>query len=391
MSKQHSAIVTDGQWRKSVSAIRSLGKSNYHVTVCGDSIFTAGYWSRYTQKRIRVPAAADNPELFSDTLLDYLKTRDPEDTVILPMEDATLMWLSSHREEVGQYVSFLIPSHDALLIAQDKSATMKAAEDLKITIPRTYTFESEAAFVNAFDNLDLPGFVIKPCTGSGSSGILYDVKLDHQAAKKHWDAYGKMVIQERIPAKGEAIGVSLLMDRQGECIASFVHRRLMQYPISGGPSTDRESISYPSLVEDSVKLLKSLNWVGVAMVEWKVDTHSNLPKLMEINPRFWGSLELAVRAGVDFPALYADLSLNKTVRHQHDYKLGERCRWLIPGDILRYISSGKQRESILSFLKGLPGNAEEWDKNDISGSIANVICPFFLALNPKYWKYLRRR
>lgn len=42
------------------------------------------------------------------------------------------------------------------------------------------------------------------------------------------------------------------------------------------------------------------------MVEWKVDLRDGRPKLMEINPRFWGSLELAVRSGVNFPSLYAD-------------------------------------------------------------------------------------
>ena len=39
------------------------------------------------------------------------------------------------------------------------------------------------------------------------------------------------------------------------------------------------------------------------MVEFKLDARDGVAKLMEINGRFWGSLQLAVDAGVDFPAI----------------------------------------------------------------------------------------
>jgi predicted ATP-grasp superfamily ATP-dependent carboligase len=200
-----------------------------------------------------------------------------------------------------------------------------------------------------------------------------------------------MIIQERIPKKGLAQGVSILMNESSSCIAAFAHQRNREYPISGGPSTDRVSILAPQLVELSIHLLKELKWQGIAMVEWKIDPRDGQPKLMEINPRFWGSLELAIRSGVDFPTLYARVASGEMVRPVLNYRVGVQCRWMIPGEILHYFNQPpSQKESWKKFLQGLPQSAEEWDSQDWSGLLATLICTGALAFNPRYWKYLRR-
>jgi hypothetical protein len=112
-------------------------------------------------------------------------------------------------------------------------------------------------------------------------------------------------------------------------------------------------------------------------------------KLMEINPRFWGSLELAVRSGVDFPALYARASLGEKLGAPSAYKTGVRCRWVIPGDILRYLTDDS-RESPLRFFRGLPETAEEWDPQDLRGAFSTLVCTGSLALNLRYWRYVLR-
>jgi predicted ATP-grasp superfamily ATP-dependent carboligase len=141
----------------------------------------------------------------------------------------------------------------------------------------------------------------------------------------------------------------------------------------------------------SLRLLKSLDWKGIAMVEWKIDVATQRPMLMEINPRFWGSLELAVRAGVDFPYLYALAAAGQPLPALPTYADGVRCRWLIPGEILRFLSQEKsQRETVRIFLSGLPRSAEEWDATDLRGTLAALVCPAISVLNPKYWRFLAR-
>lgn len=60
---------------------------------------------------------------------------------------------------------------------------------------------------------------------------------------------------------------------------------------------------------------------------------------MEINPRFWGSLQLAIYSGIDFPYLLYKVARNEEIPEIKDYKIGARFRWILPGDILNFISN----------------------------------------------------
>src|SRR6185312_9651469 len=75
------------------------------------------------------------------------------------------------------------------------------------------------------------------------------------------------------------------------------HERIHALPVTGGASTYRRSIEPPeALLRATDTLLSHLRWHGVAMVEFKVAPDGDF-RLMEINPRLWGSLPLAVAAG----------------------------------------------------------------------------------------------
>lgn len=390
-SQALNAIVTDGLWRKSLSAIRSLGKAGYRVSVMGDTWFTTGFWSRYSKERILAPVARQDPEAFGKTLLEWL-SGTPGGAVLLPMEDPSLMWASAHREELASRgARFLLPPPESLEIAQDKARTMEIAEALGLPAPRSWRPESASAFAARALELEPGRFVAKPRSGTGSAGILYGESRTQAQWESHWERFGPMLLQERVPAEGRGLGVSLLLDRDSRPLAAFAHERIQQYPNSGGPSTDRQSVHAPELIQWSLKLLQQLKWSGIAMVEWKLDPRDGRPKLMEINPRFWGSLELAVRSGVDFPALYARAAQGERLEPQLRYPEGVRCRWLIPGDLLRYLTQPHPaREGVFRFLKGIPRDCEEWDPTDLRGTLSTLICTAALALNPRYWKYVRR-
>lgn len=356
----------------------------------GDSLFTTGFWSRFTFARHLSPAAVRDPETFRQDLLRTL-ARMTAPRVILPMEDATLRVISQHRESLARQAHFLIPPSEALEIAFDKGRTLSHAKTLGITVPATGEPDCPTSFAGMTMTRLSGEFVVKPRSVSGSRGLRYGESLSRDQWIEVWEREHGLLVQERIPAIGAGYGVSVLMDSDSRCLASFVHQRLQQYPIAGGPSTDRVSIVEAFLEEQSIKLLKSLHWKGVAMVEWKHDPRTGEFKLMEINPRFWGSLELAVRAGVDFPKLYVDACMGKAISPR-PARAGTRVRWMIPGEILRYISTPRsQREGLHQFLKGALSLSEEWDPQDWKGFMATWICTLLLAFSPRYWSYLRKR
>jgi predicted ATP-grasp superfamily ATP-dependent carboligase len=103
-------------------------------------------------------------------------------------------------------------------------------------------------------------------------------------------------------------------------------------------------------------LLKALDWFGVAMVEFKLDPRDNTPKLMELNPRFWGSLALAIEAGVNFPYLLLRMARGENIKPVEHYQIGKKCRWLLPGDILNFIHNPERMRLVPDFF-------DFWDKS----------------------------
>ena len=390
--EQPIAIVTDAVWRKSVSAIRSLGRAGYTVFALGGSRLVTGFHSAHTDRSFSGPVASDDPGGFGGVLRRAVAAAQGRPVALLPMEDATCEWVLANGASLPANVRWLLPPAEGFRVARDKARTLEAAQALGIPCPRTFVPGSPAEMAALVASRPVEEFVVKPRTGSGSGGIVYGPAIRTLSLERHWSEHGPLLLQERIPAEGMARGVSMLFDGGGVLRASFEHQRLRQYPVTGGPSTQRVSIAPDELEAYSVALLSALGWRGVGMVEWKIHPRTGRPLLLEINPRFWGSLALAVRSGADFPAWYADAALGRPLPFPiPPYRRGVVCRWLIPGDILRYLGEpAPRRESLGVFLRGILRQSEEFEVDDLRGSAASVLCPMLLVANPRYWKYLRR-
>jgi predicted ATP-grasp superfamily ATP-dependent carboligase len=159
-----------------------------------------------------------------------------------------------------------------------------------------------------------------------------------------------LLIQERV--EGEGVGVFVLL-HENRLLAAFAHRRIREKPPSGGVSVLRESVELdPKLLEMSLSLLRHFEWSGPAMVEYKVDA-TGTPYIMEINGRFWGSLQLAVDAGVDFPALFVAASMGEPREPVTSYRVGVRSRWFF-GDVDHLILRLKNASGELGLPRSAP-------------------------------------
>src|SRR6185503_992863 len=130
------------------------------------------------------------------------------------------------------------------------------------------------------------------------------------------------LIQEKVEGPGYGVGV---FAERGRVIASFAHRRLREYPVTGGPSSACVSVVDDRLTGYAAAVIRELGWSGVAMVEFKKDDDY---RLMEVNPRFWGSLPLATRAGVNFPDLLCRHAMGEAVAGPFPYEAGVKLRFL---------------------------------------------------------------
>ncbi len=112
-----------------------------------------------------------------------------------------------------------------------------------------------------------------------------------------------------------------------------MHRRIRENPPTGGASSCAASFYDGKLKEYGTRLLDLLGWHGVAMVEFRYDARSGTYKLMEINPKFWGSLDLALAAGVDFPHCLCRMAQGHALDYCEEYDRELRYHWPLSGEI----------------------------------------------------------
>jgi predicted ATP-grasp superfamily ATP-dependent carboligase len=152
-----------------------------------------------------------------------------------------------------------------------------------------------------------------------------------------------LLVQQRVTGAG--IGVFFLV-WDGRVVARFAHRRLREKPPTGGVSVLSESVVAPAELDAAaLRLLEPASWRGVAMVEFKVDDATGTPFLMEINARVWGSLQLAIDAGVDFPRLLVDCALGHPPAEPVVGRAGHRLRWWF-GDLDHLIIRVKRERGV---------------------------------------------
>ncbi len=272
--------------------------------------------------------------------------------MLLPMEDQTISLLSQYLDTFSSQTYIPIVSFEKWKFAHRKDNVLRLAEKLGIPIPKTWFIKDLSVLRTIKEELPYP-VVIKPTISSGAVGVSYP-KNSRELIKNYLSTHKRFpfpLIQERIPPEGAGYGASFLFNEEGQVKASFVHKRLREYPLTGGASTLRESVKRDDILGMGRSLLEALDWFGVAMVEFKLDPRDGIPKLMEINPRFWGSLSLAIAAGVNFPYLLYRMSLGEDIDPVERYHVGKRSRWLLPGDILHYVHNPNRRALSPSFFR----------------------------------------
>jgi predicted ATP-grasp superfamily ATP-dependent carboligase len=309
-------LVTDAGFKNSLSAIRNLGRHGVEVIAAAPSRLAQGLYSRFCTARSIYPPPEDH-EAFLDWLLSTI--REQRIDVVLPIGDVTTTTISRLKAHIEPYARVPVADWEVMRIASSKQETVRFAEAIGIDIPRTYT-PSEP--VESFP------VVVKASEGSGQ------VRYANTPAELAACARGQVVVQEYIPGEGRAFFA--LFDH-GVPRAMFMHRRLREYPVTGGPSTAAESISDPVLAEHGLALLQALKWHGVAMVEFKRDRRDGRYRLMEINPKFWGSLDLAICAGVEFPWLTARMAAGESFPSVTAYRVGAKFRWVFD-DLLHVLA-----------------------------------------------------
>jgi predicted ATP-grasp superfamily ATP-dependent carboligase len=359
-----SVLVTPGDLRSALAVTRSLGRQGIAVTIADERRRSLAGASRYCRESIRIPSGAESPQLFVREILRALE--GGRHRVVMPVDDIALSLLARDRHRFEDLVTLPFPDSETIRSAHDKGALAALAEDHGIPVPRTTVVRNSGDLDMAVRRIGFPAVVkarVSRLSVAGqwrsAPGTRYvNTPAELEAACQEISgAIPDPIVQEYVP--GEGRGIFLLMNR-GQLRAAFAHRRLREKPPSGGISVLSESVAPdPRLLEHAERILEALKWHGVAMVEFKHDARDGVGKLLEINGRFWGSLQLAVDAGIDFPHLLYRLAVEGDVKPVLTYDVGIRLRWSL-GNVdwlllrLRDSHSARSRvQAVMDFVRSL--------------------------------------
>lgn len=352
--KKVGILTTDPEKRIGLYAIRYLGRAGADIHSISEKKYNEnaiGFRSAYVKTRITT-----TEDRFRDALKNHLIRSHQKYQIIYPVDISKMLDVMDIDREYGLNLNYLLPKRESLVTADNKELLSRHLDEINLNHPKTFLRVHP-------DELEQIGRseLTYPCIikfrgdkreSSWSPEERYSIVTTPEMLASEYRRMHSIeeypIIQEYIYGRG--FGYFALFDKKGKLKAQFCHKRIREYPVNGGPSSCCESFYDPDIIRIGMNLLESLEWNGLAMVEFKFDEIRKRFSVLEINPRMWGSLPLAVLSGVNFPVLHALSSLEVDYEPVLDYRSGTKIRF-IDKDIKAILSSIRNEKKIINILK----------------------------------------
>ena len=328
-------LVLDANQRSALAVIRSLGAiDDLMVHTCDSEQESIGGSSKFSYQYHQHPSINHAPKEFLSWIEELIINESFD--ILFPCTEVSSQLLLMHLHVLGS-AKLPFASLDTVMSLANKGNLTRLAENIKVECPRTEHFLS-ASDVDLSNIKEYP-VVIKPNLSklwrdNGWEDTLVKIAKNEIELKKileqtQWLQNDPFMLQEFITGHGAGI---FAIYNQGQPIAFFAHQRIREKPPQGGVSVLSCSRPLdPHLLKNATKLLDSVHWHGVAMVEFRV-SEDGQPFLMEVNTRFWGSLQLAIDSGVNFPELLYKMTKGEQIEPIQKYNEKTRLRWFL-GDL----------------------------------------------------------
>ena len=355
-------LLTEGNNKAVLGIIRNIGLK--HDVDVISNIKNYIIHSKYCNS-MKIIKNCHDESSYIESLVQLLNETDYD--LVIPVGARSVKYISTHIEKINKLTKVFVADIDSIEIALNKDKTFEHAKEASVLVPKTYGFDSLQDVEKNKSTIEYP-IIVKSSDESlfkfetiyvNNYLELIDALNDCNA--KYPQILNKKfpIIQEKVIGKGFGF---FALYKEGKCVSYFMHERLREYPYTGGASTCARSVYDKNLLKTGIKLLDSLNWHGLAMVEYKKDEKSEEFKLIEINPKIWGSFELSIKCGADFIQDLISLSKEENITPRNNYARYRRFQWIFSykGDIDRL----KQRKRDFFYL--IADIFNPWVFNEIS-------------------------
>jgi hypothetical protein len=340
-------LVTDAHTLGSLACIHSLGRAGYPVHACAQQPNALGFFSAFSKARATCPSYSD--PLFLEWLPEYVKKHRIH--AIVPSE-GFLLAIRSFFHEFSSLLPFsssesviypAMSKFDQFAIMSQGSVPATAGDHLPPFL--LLQKERELPGAEAFESLGQPLFVktdschSRSCEGGAVHRVSTGVEA-RQLSQQLLQEFAKVLVQGHVPGRGAGV---FFLAWDGQPLAEFMHLRVHEVPHTGGVSSYRRSWWHQGIRDDALAKTKAMSWQGVCMLEYRWDPATDQFHFLEMNARFWGSLHLALFAGVDFPALLLDAFFGHTPGRILGPSKETTCRYTFPRELMYVWSRWKDK------------------------------------------------
>lgn len=302
--------------------------------------------SRFARHRHHLPALAQNEEAFVARICEAISAERYE--LVFGCSDAEVLALSAHRQDIPARIPY--PKHEAMVAGIDKAQLAQTAGSVGIATPPEASSAAEAS-----ERWGTRAVIVKESQHGTRDA---EDRLSHVAPERFDDP---LAAEERVceiragggvplvqpMLDGRLMAFSCVTDERGEMLGRVQQIAERTYPLDAGSSARARTVAIDERLSEQVgELLRELGWFGLVELQFLTDekgTHT----LLDFNGRFYGSLALALAAGVNLPDLWARAALGLSRPPRQDARAGVRYQWL-EGDL----KAGRERRTADEGLRG---------------------------------------
>jgi predicted ATP-grasp superfamily ATP-dependent carboligase len=331
MINKTGAIIIEGHVQ-GLSNTRSLGEAGIPVYVVDKKNCIAKY-SKYCQKFFRCPDFIDDE--FAEFLVDLAIKENIRGWVLIPSNDHAVYTISKFKQKLEEYYKVITPGLNIVERIYDKVLLLELARQFGVPIPETQ------CFINAKDTIAQP--LTFPLITKGRNGLSFYRSIRKKALLAHDDnelrsqlklieskyQIDKTFTQELIPYDGTNKTISFTaFCIHGEVKVHWTGVKLREHPLQFGTATFTRSVICQECYEQSIPLLRALNYTGVCEIEYLFDPRDKQYKLIEINARTWLWVGLAKACGIDYAMMIYHYANDLPFSYPKNYLIGRS--WINP-------------------------------------------------------------
>ena len=342
-ARKPNVLLIESSAKAALPVIESMARAGARV-ICGSEFrFNAGFYSRGCRERHVYPSPRHNPVEFQQWLLDFLARR--EIALLFPIGHYGSALVSEIQDDVRLHTRLVLPPHEIFRQGYEKIPTLKAASAAGVAIPETWYPADHGGGIEAvLPLISRWPVLIKPSVGVGARGIIWCHSAD-DVRKQYADIerqFGTCFLQDFVPPGGMQYKVDMLVDDAQRRLAAIVYGKTRMYPPDGGSSVLNFSADRPDILDAAERVLTQLRWTGFCDFDFVVDPRDDVPRLMEINPRFPECMHMGTSVGIDFPGMIFDMAMGKPVTPVLDYPKDRFLRFMV-GDLLWFLRVDNRR------------------------------------------------